>query len=715
MPADPLRSFRFATDAQWNTCLFAETDGDVLRSTGIVQPFPAYERTAAVFDSPGARAPVVTRSGEIIWVDADGNLYRLSQCDDAPTVVPAPPAMAAAGRIVATGDALWVSASGPDVLQRFEADTLARILTVDLPAQRVIDIAGDGRGSVFALVERDGTYYVVLVDCAGHAHDPIEMTGLCDAPHAFVYLAASKRFAILAGTVHQRLYWFSSDGRLLFGRPVAAMHPCFHARILGSDGRERVFLAGADSRTFGRGWFVLVLDADAEYLGDVPIDRADAPVTGVTATRDALLVTGRRGLLRFAVADVVPDGAGQLRAVLITPMLSAPDRDDRRRWLRIDATASLPEGSALEIAFASTDDPETRDRLNRIAGDTSMQESQRIEALRAEPDVWHAATEFHGSDAYAHGHADPFSAKLFDVTDRYLWVSVTLRAASGARLPQLSALDVRYPGRTLMQHLPAIYQREEEQPDSFLRSLVGVLEATTQGLDDRIGSMANQLGALTASDEWLDFVARWLGLPWDDGLTIDQKRRILMNAEALAQGRGTRAGLERLLESLLPGVPRRFRVTDATADVGFAAVGGGACPGSALPAMLGGGTRWTAELDSRAVLGYTRLPCPNDIDDGVGNLAGRIRIEIAATGAERNAWKPWLSALIAQMVPFSVRVDLRWVSQRAMQSGRLDGSVTLEGTPSTHLGSDAVTGVARLPNRGVRMSSSGPSITSPLN
>src|SRR5262249_50652978 len=144
-------------------------------------------------------------------------------------------------------------------------------------------------------------------------------------------------------------------------------------------------------------------------------------------------------------------------------------------------------------AFASTDDKETRDRLNGIAGDVSRQESQRIAAMRAEPDVWHPAIEFQGGDAYARSHPDPFSAKLFDTTDRYIWVSITLRAAAGARLPHLSALDVRYPGRTLMEHLPAIYQRDEAQPDSFLRSLVGVLETTTQGLDERIASMAQQL------------------------------------------------------------------------------------------------------------------------------------------------------------------------------------------------------------------------------
>jgi len=111
----------------------------------------------------------------------------------------------------------------------------------------------------------------------------------------------------------------------------------------------------------------------------------------------------------------------------------------------------------------------------------------------------------------------------------------------------------------------AIYQRAEAQPGSFLRALVGVLEATTGSLDARIASMGSRIHPSTAPEEWLDFVARWLGLPWDDGLTLEQKQRLVRRAPELAQARGTRAGLEALLESLIPGPPRRFRVTDATA------------------------------------------------------------------------------------------------------------------------------------------------------
>jgi len=259
-----------------------------------------------------------------------------------------------------------------------------------------------------------------------------------------------------------------------------------------------------------------------------------------------------------------------------------------------------------------------------------------------------------------------------------------------------------------MENLPSIYQRAESQPGSFLRALVGVLETTTQSLDTRIAAMGRRIDPSTAPKEWLDFVARWLGVPWDDGLDLEQKKAIVRRARDLAKGRGTRAGLEALLESIAPGTPRRFRVTDSTADFGFATVGGDGCAGSSLPAMLGGRTRWSPELDARAVLDHVRLPCAGQVDDGTWQLAGKIRIEVAASAKERKAWEPWLLALVTQMVPLTTRIDLRFVG--ALRNDRLDGELTIAPPPTPHLGSGTVTGLVRLPERGARLSDCGPDI-----
>jgi phage tail-like protein len=575
----------------------------------------------------------------------------------------------------------------------------------------VRDIASDGREGIFVLVERNNAWYADHLDCAGTVVDTFPFQGVSSAK-AFTFLRRVNRFVVLAGTQHPQLFFFdaTSEGPALFTLPVGAMRPCFQVTAIGSDARSRVFVAGADGADFGGGAYVLAFDGDGNPAGQVPLDPLDTPADGLDAGHGGLVVAGPRGLRRFAASDSVAARGQELRFSCITPFLEGPDREDARRWLRIEATADLPEDTTLEIKFAATDDPRLRDRLKTIAADTSMPVSHRARRLLSEPDLWSAPIVFGGRARQPDEPAATFSAPLFDVRKRYLLASVALVAGPGARLPVLSQLAVRYPGRSLMESLPAIYQRAEAQPDSFLRKFVGVLEATTQGLDASIGAMGSHVHPSTASARWLDFVARWQGWPWDDALSLEQKRAIASRGARLARDRGTRAGLEALLEAIVPGVPRRFRVTDATGDFGFATVGGATCGGSALPALLGGRTRWSPELDSGAVLGCSRLPCPGAPDDGVWQIAGRVRVEVAASAEQRRAWEPWLLSLIRQMAPLTTRVELRWVGANALRSDRLDGTLTLEEPPAPHLGTDAVTGLARLPEGRARLSPSGSDI-----
>ena len=355
-----------------------------------------------------------------------------------------------------------------------------------------------------------------------------------------------------------------------------------------------------------------------------------------------------------------------------------------------------------QVLGAVLGEPLTVAGIAREMGIT-RQSVQRVADILAERGLWHAPVAFHGEGL----QAQRFAAPLFELRDPYLWVSLRLIAAPGAQqLPALQALSVLYPGHTLMEYLPSIYQREEAVPDSFLRALVGVFETTTQGLDERIAALGSHVHPKTASSEWLDAIARWLGLPWDDTLALAQKRCIVAHAHALASTRGTRAGLDTFLACLMPGSPRRFRIVDAIADFGFATVGGAACAGSALPAVLGGRPRWHTELDGGARLGRMRLPCDGD-DNDPWQLAPAVRIDIAATADERRAWMPWLPAVLDALVPFTTRARVRWIDARALQGQRLDGALVLEGAPTPHLGDDAITGVARFPARGTRLGATG--------
>ena len=530
---------------------------------------------------------------------------------------------------------------------------------------------------MYAFVRGDPGVQALHINRSGRVTGTIAFEGIADA-RAFVYLNQPQRFVVLTND-RQRLYWFAGNRRTSASRAAAGgMHPCFTANLLGSDSRNRVLVGGMDGEPDGGRSFVLIFDGDGLSIDEVEIDPSDAPITGLVATRDTVLVTGRRGLLRFAATQVVPDGASALQCMVLTPALSAADRDDGRRWLRVDATAQLAAGAAIEIAFASTDDADVVARLGTIAADARARESRVSRRSRSEPDIWSDATVFHGSADWRRDRGS-YSAKLFDVQEavRLGLGEVDRVVGRGAAGP--TQLDVLYPGLTLMQKLPAIYQRDEARPDSFLRNFVGVVEATTQDIDARVGSLGSKINPATAPIEWLDFVARWLGVPWDDGLSDAQKRAIVTRAPDLLKNarhaRRHRAVSRLSAPTNAAAIPchrrdGRFWVRDSRRRRKRAA--------TELPALLGGATMWTTALDGTSRLGCMRLPCDGQQTDAALPFAGIVQVEVAASATERIAWKPWLRSLIEQMMPLTARLQFRWVGLDALRSDRLDGSFVLD-------------------------------------
>ena len=717
-----LHRYQFATDAQWNSCLAAQVDRDASSQDSGFRPFAPYDREPVLYTTAGAEVPALSPGGVILWRDGAGCLQRLSpychkpaevgatsapySYDPAPEQLRSPAAIAAANRLVATVADLW-AIDPPQTIHRYELETLTNLLSVDVPSAQVIDLAGGSRETVFALVQRaekNPTLHILHFDSDGRVLKDVEITGIAGV-QKLAFLKRSRQFVVLTSENRPRLCWFHEDGGAPeFSVVVAAVRPCFAAIALSSDGNDRLLLVGVDGRDFGGRTYVVVLDKDGNRLNQIPINESDTPVNGIAGGRNELVVTGPRGLLRFRVAHVIPDSAGDVRSIVVTPLLYSPERSDARGWLRADVSARLPEGATLEVAVASTDDSAVRSRLQAMTSDVRLSESERAKILLNEPGIWRAATVFHGRQFDPEEPDTIYSAPLFSIEQPYLWVSLALSAAPRATLPSISKMAILYPNLGLVDELPAIYRRADQ---SFLRSLVGVVEASTQQLDTRIASMGDLVNPGTAPVAWLDFVARWLGVPWDDALSAEQKSNLVRNASDLARQRGTRAGLATLLQCLMPGSPQPFRVTDATADFGFAIVGDDSCPGTALPAMLGGSTRWNTPLNERSVLGYMRLPCAGQSDDPARWSAGKIRIQVAATAEQRKAWEPWFYRLIAEMVPLTATLKLDWVNARALRSDRLDSSLVLESEHVPFLGTDAITGLARLPEGRNRLSPCG--------
>jgi phage tail-like protein len=656
------------------------------------------------FPSAGGFAPAVLLTHEILWRDNAGALHLLSPHDDSGDPFVAPSPIAHSSRLIANSRGIWAMGSHPGSLYCYEPGSFTELVSAELTGFHLVDLAYLDCSVVGVLAHNAGGWHILSIDCEGRI--------IADAPLACLhhtigctYLRGSMQLVVLTGGEHPCLFWYTLDG----GAPkqtlaVALRYPCCECFYIA--GSDRIYVAAASDGQDA----VVVLGPDGALVDIVPVDAADAPITGLAPVGTSLYLTGARGLLRFSIADKVPSNSGEINCTYLSPVMQSPDPEGTTYWLRADCLATLPDGCSIEIAAAATSNTEIRDQINAIAADTRLSPDERIDKILGQ-DIWQQRTTvFHG-DAPTPA-AETFSAPLFDITGRFLWIAITLRASSESAFPAVSEFSVFYPGHGLMEYLPALYrfeslggQRNPVRNDGFGRALVGVLEATTQEIDKEIGSLGAKINPDTAPEAWLNYVARWLSLPWDDALSLDKKRTLVKHAPEFTRLRGTRAGLELLLQCILPGTPVRFRVVDTTADFGFAVLD---CD-STLPVMLAGYSRFRAELGSHAVLGRMRLPCPDQPDDPTARWLNKVRVDIAATATEKSAWEPWLRALLSTYLPATVSTVLHWTSLQALRSGTpiLDDSLILESAPAPHLGTDAVTGLARFPDSKPRLRQSG--------
>jgi phage tail-like protein len=693
------REYRFATAAQWQLGLFQ------LATPGAgLQPLRPFARTPRLFPSVGGFAPTALLTREILWRDNTGALHLLSQQDDSGDRLAAPSPMVHSSRLIANSRGIWAMGRQAGTLHCYEPETLAELVSVELAGFRLVDLAYLDCSLVGVLAHDDSGWQILSIDCEGRiiANAPLACV---HHPIGCTYLRGSKQLVVLTGGEHPCLFWYTLDG----GAPkqtlaVALRYTCCKCSYIA--GCERIYIAAQSDGQDA----VVVFGPDGALVDIVPINAADAPVTGLASSGTSLYLTGSRGLLRFSIADKVPSDSDEISCTYLSPMMQSPDPEGSTYWLRTDCLATIPEGCSIEIATAATSNTEVRDRINTIAADSRLSPDQRIDQILGQANILQRTTVFQGDSPTP--AAETYSAPLFDITGSFLWIAITLRASSESAFPAVSKLSVFYPGHGLMEYLPALYryetlggQRNPIRADGFARALVGLLEATTQDIDAKIASLGSNIEPATAPEAWLNYVARWLSLPWDDSLSLVQKRALVNHAPELTRLRGTRAGIELLLQCLFPDKPARFQVTDTTADFGFAVLD---CD-STLPVMLAGYSRGRAELGSHAVLGRMRLPCPDQPDDPTAQWLNKVRVDLAASATEKAAWEPWLRALLSTYLPATISLVLRWTSLRALRSGTpiLNESLILESSPAPHLGTDAITGLARFPDSKPRLWQSG--------
>lgn len=235
----------------------------------------------------------------------------------------------------------------------------------------------------------------------------------------------------------------------------------------------------------------------------------------------------------------------------------------RTAWGRLFLDACIPAGTRIRVHCATADEPPEKPHLVRTHPvSTVTAEIRRPDLSPPMPPL----ALLPGSDgdfqAGLHRRAsgrelpwsplagdDPFvtyEAPILARPGRYLWV--TLRLEGNTRVtPRFRALRAEHPSHDLLRRLPRVFSREPARED-FLRRYLAMFEGALSDWEARAVARHALLDPWSAPEEFLPWLAGFVGLILDPRWPVAVRRQWIEEAAWLFRFRGTVPGLKRFLE-----------------------------------------------------------------------------------------------------------------------------------------------------------------------
>jgi hypothetical protein len=504
----PRKVYRFLKPSHWASCLTHRFDSV---ADGSLASIPRLAATATRVDEIGpVSAVAIDPHGTPYWrrdpsaqtpgQDSAG-LLRLEDPATPEGPFEVEGALANGHRWVIDREWIWAFERGDTRVHRYERDSLQHDFSIDVAAT-IRDVASDGKLGVWVLIQlKDTCLELVHIDCEGcwrrrlcvpsQACDPTQLGSL-----------QRGRFLVLLGGGNRLTFVDASTGTVTRLLNIGGLVPCWSAAQLATDGQERIAVRGEQVLTTGSKTAIVVLNGSGDTIDRLmngPFDNA----VSLAVHRNVVWFGTDAGLWR--VGDASAADARESESTLLTPVLHSPDSDSIRGWLRAEVFVGLPQGAVLEAEFRSTDDERVVNEARDIAANRSATAEQR------QTQTWalfgagsHQAFRFSGPTTAG----EPVTIPLFSSRDRWLWLRLTLVTPPGTLPPPIKEMRVLYPDATIAQQLPAAFRGERKDPTGFMRRLAGVLESTTQPIDERISQIGAQIDPRTAPASWYDFIAR---------------------------------------------------------------------------------------------------------------------------------------------------------------------------------------------------------------
>jgi phage tail-like protein len=536
------RSLIFRDSAQWQYGLSYRLH---LRENGVALfSRPAFAQWATqAEEARGASSLAVDECGCIFWINQHNcRLYRydptsglvevmtqLAPCDEEHKH--------AFGRMLIAERRLWILDRDRATVLALRPDTF-QIIT-EIPVSNPIDIAWSA-GRLFVLDHNGISAY----DVNGK---PLRLQQRCTPTTVALEADPQGQWLYVIDSFAKGFLRFKADGSFedeigVFSDVEAGFRP----RLLALNSGGNLFACDESA-------VVHQFSAEGGYIGDT----GDlTPLTGISAITFSpsgdLYAASPEGIARFASAT----GLAGTEGVFYTRTLDS-GCDDVDCWHRLDLTADLEPGGALDVRYASSNDADLVNAINDVFQQDSSARDKvtTLETLLA--GRWQAPDElrtFSSPDATAAAAPQgnlrerPTHSMLFrSQTKRYLWLKLTLSGLASGSRAAVNSMRVYYPRLSYLRYLPDCYQ-ENEVSKEFLERFLSLFETLFSGLEATIETIPEVFDPELTPGEFLDWLAQWLDLGIEEDWKPEVKRKLISNASSLYQKKGTPAALKDFIE-----------------------------------------------------------------------------------------------------------------------------------------------------------------------
>lgn len=435
-----------------------------------------------------------------------------------------------------------------------------------------VDLAVGAAGDLYAL---DGENRAVLkFDVAGRQRgifgqaelSELEPTNLALSPEGYLYVLDPKAVRVLKFDTGKGSALIDDDlinfkALIEEGKLPAKFQPSGFAvdshGVLYVGERRTVTSTEEDDR------FIRRFDAEGNYLGEAGEFRGSG-LTLALDSEDWIYVYGDEGDER-KMSVLTPT----LRYTRLAGMSLVKGRyfsrsldsaEEGTEWHKFVLDADIPGNTQVQVSYRAADDKQVT-----INGSTTNLDRFIEDAAGLADDEERAgrAADLDALD-WSVPAVNAGDALILEGVGRYLWLRLDLIGGE-EKAPSIGSLRLDFPRDTYLRYLPAVYQEDARSRD-FLERFLSLFETFFAQTEGAISHLARyfDVDSQLATGDFLRWLATWLSISEDKSWSEEQLRELIRRAPALYKQRGTRAGLEAMIEIFTgerPLVVEHFQTT----------------------------------------------------------------------------------------------------------------------------------------------------------